>query len=181
MQAKIDEEEENSQCTPLHMAAGKAHVEVVRELLQAGASINSVDGVGQQALHRAASAGCATIVRLLLADGAKINAADMEGMTPLHLCMYEQHEAATVALLEAGANTSAKNQQVPRVFFQHQDCFGAFAQCCRACNGDETARARKPNFTPVAAAALGGIHRLCLAGTSDFGLCLRLDSCFAVR
>lgn len=167
------------------MAAGKAHVEVVRELLQAGASINSVDGVGQQALHRAASAGCATIIRLLLADGAKINAADKEGNTPLHLSMYERHEAATVALLEASASTSAKNQQVPRACVQHQDCYGAFAQRCRACNAlrlrVRASRARKPNITPVAAAALGGIHRLGLAGTGDFGLCLRLDSCFAVR
>ena len=50
-QALVDEEEENSQVTPLHLAASKAHLDVVRELLQAGARAQMVDGLGQLPLH----------------------------------------------------------------------------------------------------------------------------------
>ena len=110
-QALVDEEEENSQVTPLHLAASKAHLDVVRELLQAGARAQMVDGLGQLPLHRAAAAGHPAIVRLLLGEGSKVNAADKEGVTPLHLAMYEKHREVCVALLEAGASITMKNTQ----------------------------------------------------------------------
>jgi ankyrin repeat protein len=34
-----------------------------------------------------------------------------EGTTPLHLAMYERREEAALALLDAGASTSAKNRR----------------------------------------------------------------------
>jgi 26S proteasome non-ATPase regulatory subunit 10 len=110
-QALVDEEEENSQVTPLHLAASKAHLDVVRELLQAGARAQMVDGLGQLPLHRAAAAGHPAIVRLLLGEGSKVNAADKEGVTPLHLAMYEKHREVCVALLEAGASITMKTTQ----------------------------------------------------------------------
>jgi len=34
-----------------------------------------------------------------------------EGTTPLHLAMYERREEVALALLDAGASTSAKNRR----------------------------------------------------------------------
>lgn len=43
--------------TPLHVAADKAHIDVIEILLKNGAQVNCLDCLGQTALHRAAHLG----------------------------------------------------------------------------------------------------------------------------
>lgn len=78
--------------TALHYAARAGHVEVCRELLQAGAEVDSRTGEGgQTALHRAALCGHLVVVQELVRAGADVGAADGDGETPLHKAYRRDH------------------------------------------------------------------------------------------
>lgn len=59
--------------TPLHSAACGGHVEVVKELITSGASVEVHNENGHTPLMEAASAGYVEVARLLLEAGAGIN------------------------------------------------------------------------------------------------------------
>lgn len=58
---------DNDGVTPLHLAAGKGHLEVVKLLLAKGASPDVKTPAGQTPVHRAAEGGHKEIIELLLA------------------------------------------------------------------------------------------------------------------
>ncbi|RPB22045.1 ankyrin, partial [Terfezia boudieri ATCC MYA-4762] len=60
--------------TALHIAAKKGHLEVVKVLLDKGATINAMTHVNRTALHMAAENGHLEVVKVLLDKGATINA-----------------------------------------------------------------------------------------------------------
>jgi len=66
---------------PLVSAAGANCTDVVRLLLERGASIDAKDRNGSTALMKAAEAGHTDLVQLLLDRGADMNAADASGRT----------------------------------------------------------------------------------------------------
>jgi len=68
--------------TPLCIAAGKGHVQVVHELLNHGASVDSADHYGWTPLPVAA-AGNIQVVQELLNHGASVDFADHYSWTPL--------------------------------------------------------------------------------------------------
>jgi ankyrin repeat protein len=71
--------------TPLHLAAGRDHVEIARMLLDRDAQANSADNSGSTPLDEAAWRGHADMARLLIARGARVNVHNQEtGATPLH-------------------------------------------------------------------------------------------------
>jgi ankyrin repeat protein len=94
--------------TALHCAAWKGHFEIVRALLDAGASVhvhNKNDHWGTTPLHAAAHANQPAIAELLIQNGADINATDLEGRTPLAHTTF--HNARAVAkVLERHAKTT---------------------------------------------------------------------------
>ncbi|KAF9223334.1 ankyrin, partial [Gyrodon lividus] len=57
--------------------------EVTRYLVDQGADVSKVDGIGWAALHIAVSAGHQAIVQELVGAGADVNQRNDKGITPL--------------------------------------------------------------------------------------------------
>lgn len=113
---------------PLHRAAERGHVEIVRLLLAAGANVNAVDASpGVSPIYYAARAGHAEVVRLLLRSGAGAGGGTDAGVTPLH---------------EAAGSRAAGSLEVVRLLLAH----GANAE----------ARAFEPEGTPLDYATRAG-------------------------
>ena len=76
--------------TPLHKAASKGHLGVVRVLVKA--DVNAHDKCGDTPLHKAASEGHLDVVRVLASEfKADVNAHDWDGDTPLHKAAGRGH------------------------------------------------------------------------------------------
>jgi len=88
--------------TPLHAAAIRNHVDIMRLLMDAGASPAKADLNGVAPLHSAAVRGLPDAVRLLLQYGAPTDVEDaMDHMTPLEWAARQGDCSAVMALLEA--------------------------------------------------------------------------------
>ena len=87
--------------TALFWAVNGGHTEVVRALLDKGASVKGA--AGADPLMEAALQGHLEMVRLLLDKGADPNAKGWRGMTPLAAATQEHHEKIREMLLKAGA------------------------------------------------------------------------------
>jgi len=101
---------------PLYWAAAGNKVEIVRLLIDAGATLAAIDpfgaGVVDTALHAAAERGNIEVIRLLL----KSNAGDFFksfnelSWSPLHCAVKEGHLDAVKALLSAGADPNVYDE-----------------------------------------------------------------------
>ncbi|CAH2068891.1 unnamed protein product [Thlaspi arvense] len=82
-------------CCPIHMAAMKGHVEIVREFLERFPDLREIlNGSGQNILHMAAESGRAKVVSYILQLPELemlINETDEGGNTPLHLATVMAH------------------------------------------------------------------------------------------
>ncbi|GIY86790.1 hypothetical protein CDAR_558691 [Caerostris darwini] len=78
------DEADDTNWTPLMIAASVGCAEIVSALISRGADVNAINETGQTSLHYVASKNRDEIVRILLANHANINAADNMGSTPLH-------------------------------------------------------------------------------------------------
>ena len=88
----------------LHQASFNGHLEVVRLLLEAGASCNQTANQGKTPLICAAENGHMEVVRLLLEAGSSCDQAMTDdGTTALLLAVENGHLAVVRWLLEAGA------------------------------------------------------------------------------
>lgn len=99
---------------PLHYAAAGGHMQAVRALAQAlggsHAAIDAPDGEGMTPLRHAARQGQVTSLMALLAYGARLDATlPATGDTPLHLAAAGNWQAASAALVEAGASLAVVN------------------------------------------------------------------------
>lgn len=95
----------------LMMAAIKGHLDIVRALLQRGASVHKE---GWTALHYAASAALPdslAIVQLLVSKGAPVDAPSPNGTTPLMMAAQYSAQEVVAQLLKYGADPLAKNQR----------------------------------------------------------------------
>lgn len=96
---------------PLMAAAYEGHVDVVRVLLQHGASVTEVEDVeGRTALALAAFAGKVECCRALLDAGSDVNAADKKGIVPLHCAAINGNARLAQLLLDAGAVVDARSR-----------------------------------------------------------------------
>ncbi|HTI71997.1 MAG TPA: ankyrin repeat domain-containing protein [Candidatus Limnocylindria bacterium] len=107
--------------TALHLAAAGYRVEIVRQLLDAGADPDAAKNHRQSGpLHYAADGSVGAkewnperqvqTLQLLLDAGARINAPDKNGATPLHRAVRTRCAAAVKYLLDQGANPRLLNK-----------------------------------------------------------------------
>jgi serine/threonine-protein phosphatase 6 regulatory ankyrin repeat subunit A len=108
--------------TPLHDAARRGLVDIVKLLVSHGVDINcKEDYEGRTPLHLAAGNNCLQVVEYLLSNGAEIDEVALRnppketrclrirkgeavGLTPLQLAAREGHAGVVKALVEAGAS-----------------------------------------------------------------------------
>lgn len=95
--------------TPLHRATIGGQIEIIKILLENGASINERDHCGMTPLHHAVlyQHDIATI-QLLLEKGADINIGDNYERTALHLAARKRYVGKAKLLLENGADIDAR-------------------------------------------------------------------------
>jgi len=89
----------------LHTAAAYGHLEMVRELLKRGASVDLQTSLGGSALMNAVYYGRLSMLSVLLQHSANLDLQDINGITALMSAAHQGNEACVKALLRAKANT----------------------------------------------------------------------------
>ena len=97
-------------------AAEHGDTEKVRELLDAGADINSADQWRDTVLMRAAAYGYANTVKMLLDAGADIDIQDKFGRTALMLTAAWGRTGIMELLIQAGADISIRDNDGKTAF-----------------------------------------------------------------
>lgn len=106
-------EVENAKCfTPLILAAQKGNVELVKELLERGASPAATTCTGISAVLQAAHFGHDEVLKVLLQAGSSflIEIANYNHTTPLMRAAQEGHVKCVQLLLESGAHVNRRNR-----------------------------------------------------------------------
>ncbi|DBA04763.1 TPA: hypothetical protein N0F65_004400 [Lagenidium giganteum] len=86
--------------TPLQAAVSYGHVELLRFLLDNGASVMMPDNDMETPLHHCETVECA---KILLESGAELNARNAEGRTPLDSAIEEEHDELVAYYESLGA------------------------------------------------------------------------------
>ncbi|MFM1848008.1 MAG: hypothetical protein RL417_1482 [Pseudomonadota bacterium] len=107
--ANIEYRQQNR--TMLGIAAQSPNDLVVKALIEGGADVNAVDGIGHTPLMRAVDLASIPNIRALLGAKADVNYRDNEGRTPLLLAIRNQNEEVATVLLEAGADPSIADNE----------------------------------------------------------------------
>lgn len=99
--------------TPLVLAAGNGHLEMVKHLLEKGAEVNLAVARGEYAgwtgLMRASWGGHPEVARFLIEHGADVNLANGYGGTALMHAAIEGHPSVVRLLLTNGAVVDAED------------------------------------------------------------------------
>lgn len=106
-QGALPDEENNSEHTPLQIAAQlNASPSVSVALIQSGADIHAKRGTDGRAtpLHKASSNNNPYVIQALIDTGSNVNAFDFQHNTPLHCAIKNNKIGAVRALLNGGAN-----------------------------------------------------------------------------
>ncbi|ESO90050.1 hypothetical protein LOTGIDRAFT_97628, partial [Lottia gigantea] len=91
--------------TVLGTAAYSGNLEIVKFLLDAGASINFQDPcLARNALHWASMGRGTDVVKYLSESGANINCLDRDNMTPLLQAAMNKHSDSVCILVQQGAD-----------------------------------------------------------------------------
>ncbi|KAL4233750.1 hypothetical protein ACF0H5_008430 [Mactra antiquata] len=99
--------------SPLHIAAIKGYLPIVKTLLNKGADMDSKNDEEQTPLHLAAKFGRTNIVRALVTrDKYSVNGEDESSNKALHLAALAGHAKVADILIEFGADVAAKNENL---------------------------------------------------------------------
>jgi len=107
--------ENNQGNTPLHYAATRGHLQVIKVLVEERnpyrANVNAQNNDGGSPLHSAAYNGHKDAVAQLISSGADSNVEDNKGNTPLHSAACYGHKDAIAQLISSGADSNAENNE----------------------------------------------------------------------
>jgi len=96
--------------TPLHVAAFKGNLNMMKLLLDAGANVDAVDCKNSTPLHYAALEGKPEAAMLLLVEGVNCEIADGAGFTPLHIAAQKNNDQIVKLLIKYQANVHARTK-----------------------------------------------------------------------
>lgn len=99
--------EKTQRLTALHIAAERAHLDMVRYLLSKGAMWNARSNSRSTPFYRAARGGSVEVMTLIKNAGAQIDSKTYDGYTPLIEAVERSHYNAVDALLAWGADPFA--------------------------------------------------------------------------
>jgi ankyrin repeat protein len=103
--ANLDWKNENdSNRTPLYVAAYWGKVEIARMLIDAGADVDVKDNNDDTSLHVAIKYGRVEVVRILIDAGANLNVQNNQGETPVHYAAMNGNPGIARMLIDAGAD-----------------------------------------------------------------------------
>jgi len=109
----------NEGTTPLHSACtGRYHgLDLLTQLVIAGADVHAKDADGSTPLHYACMQGYPDVITYLLDCGSDVNAKDIDGHTPLHIVSSSSSSSSSSSatniacmLLARGADVHARNR-----------------------------------------------------------------------
>ncbi|XP_040834009.1 protein phosphatase 1 regulatory subunit 12C isoform X1 [Ochotona curzoniae] len=108
----------------LHQACIDENLEVVRFLVEQGATVNQADNEGWTPLHVAASCGCLDIARYLLSHGANIAAVNSDGDLPLDLAEADAMEGLLKAeIARRGVDVEAAKRAEEELLLRDTRCW----------------------------------------------------------
>ncbi|KAL4822460.1 hypothetical protein H8958_005784 [Nasalis larvatus] len=109
---------------PLHQACIDENLEVVRFLVEQGATVNQADNEGWTPLHVAASCGYLDIARYLLSHGANIAAVNSDGDLPLDLAESDPMEGLLKAeIARRGVDVEAAKRAEEELLLHDTRCW----------------------------------------------------------
>ncbi|MFH1120851.1 MAG: ankyrin repeat domain-containing protein [Bacteroidota bacterium] len=100
----------NTNITPLHIAAYRGYLDMVELLISNGASLLKKDNFGLDALLYAVIGENPDIVKYLLDKGADPNSKSISGSTPLMFAAYKLNYMISEQLILKGANIDEQDQ-----------------------------------------------------------------------
>ncbi|CAL4134254.1 unnamed protein product, partial [Meganyctiphanes norvegica] len=95
--------------TALHAAAGANNLDIVRELLGAGANEDKRDVGGRTPLWEASLYGCMDAITILIDHGADVHIRDNDGSTLLHATAYGDRMETARMLMNRGLDARQKD------------------------------------------------------------------------
>lgn len=95
--------------TPLHLAAGRGEMDMVKCLVSKGADVDTKDANNRTPLYWAIESGRFDMVKLLIDRGADIDAKDEDGNTPLYVAAIRELDIVKY-LIDKGADVNTKNK-----------------------------------------------------------------------
>ncbi|WP_353280506.1 ankyrin repeat domain-containing protein [Wolbachia endosymbiont (group B) of Silvanus unidentatus] len=95
--------------SPLHLAAIREEMDMVKCLISKGANVDAKDGHDRTPLYWAIESGGFDMVKLLIDKGADIDAKDEDGNTPLYVAVIRELDIVK-HLIDKGADVNTKNK-----------------------------------------------------------------------
>ena len=99
---------------PIHRAAAKGDVEVLRLELDGGTEVDLANEEGWTALHHSIAQGHLPASKLLLQSGAEVNRKHHGKRTALHEAAERDDVEAVKLLMQFGAKIDERNRSKPR-------------------------------------------------------------------
>lgn len=100
------------QRTALQHAAEYGHLEIVKELVASGATVDTKGSNGRTALHDACIGGSNDVLVYLISHTTDVNAVDNNNQTALHLACFHGESECVQALIQHGCDLMCRDKSL---------------------------------------------------------------------